>query len=107
MLHKLKPKSTEGVFHEILRNFRTASLENNCDGATSKKKIRRGGLAVPLMVSGFCFLQGSYLQVMKQSPFSINIWNLDYVIQFYKPKKGLDSLVLTIKILVVEIFGCY
>ena len=55
----------------------------------------RGGESreVALEVPGFHFYQDSY-SVMKQSSFSINfhianIFNLDYVIHFYKPKKGI------------------
>ena len=49
---------------------------------------------------------------MNQSSFSTNFhiaepFNLDYVIYFYKPKKGLNIPVFTIKILVAEILGCY
>ena len=42
---------------------------------------------------------------MKLSSFTSNIHNLDYVIHFYKSKKGLGSLVFTIKILLLEILG--
>ena len=46
---------------------------------------------------------------MKQSSFSTNFciedsFNLDYVIHFYKPKKGFSSAIFTIKILVAETF---
>ena len=49
---------------------------------------------------------------MKQSSFSTNLliaepFNLDYIIQFCKPKWEISSPVFTIKILVVEIFSCY
>ena len=56
------------------------------------------------MVSGFQFFH------MKQCFFSTNFrivepFNLDYVIHFNIPKKGLSSLVFNIKILLVETFG--
>ena len=46
---RLKEKSTTGVFHGILRSFRTANLENNFEGLLLKKN--RGGeeLAVILI----------------------------------------------------------
>ena len=81
----------------MLRGFKTAPGE---------------GRAVTLMVSGFHFFQGRYLLSHKSVPFSTNFYiaesfNLDYVIHFYIHKKGLNSPVFTIKILVVEIFRCY
>ena len=61
-----------------------------------KKKKKNGGKghAVTFAVSGFHFFQGTYSQVMKQSSFSTNfciveLLSLNYVIRFYKPKKGL------------------
>ena len=49
---------------------------------------------------------------MKQSSFSTNFRiaepsNLNYVIHFCKPKKGLSSPVFTIEILVAETLSCY
>ena len=49
---------------------------------------------------------------MKQCPFSTHFhiaepFNLDYVIDFYMPKKALNSPVIIIKALVVKIFHCY
>ena len=49
---------------------------------------------------------------MKRSSFSTNFrivepFNMDYVMHFYKPKKGLSSPVFSIKVLVAEMFGCY
>ena len=69
--------------------------------AASEKKIEEE--QGPL-VSGFHYFQGSYFPTNFRvaKPF-----NLDYVIHFYKPKKGLTSPVFIIKILVAEVFGCY
>ena len=49
---------------------------------------------------------------MKQCSFSTNFdiaesFNLNSGINFHIPKKGLSSPVFTIKILAVEMFGCY
>ena len=60
----------------------------------AKKKNGGKGHAVTFAVSGFHFFQGTYSQVMKQSSFSTNfciveLLSLNYVIRFYKPKKGL------------------
>ena len=46
---RLKEKSTTGVFHGILRSFRTANLENNFEGLLLKKNRGGEGLAVILI----------------------------------------------------------
>ena len=111
-VQQLKQKLTADVFHEILQNFRTATLENNLGGCFWKENRGDKGRGVTLVVSGdlYCF-QGSYL-VMKKSSFSTNFriaepFNLDYVVHFYKRKNGLICPVFTIKVLVAETFGCY
>ena len=104
---QLKLKSTVGVSNGILKNFRTANFENKFRGLPLKRKQRRR-TAATLAVSGFHF----FTLIMKQCSFSTNFCiaesvNLDCIIHIYIPKKGLSSPVFTIKILVVEIFGCY
>ena len=93
---RLKQKSTAGFFHRILQNVRTATFQINFgDCFWEKKKKNRGkGHVVTFVVSAFHFFQGTYSQVMKQSSFSTNFCivgplSLNYVIRFYKPKKGL------------------
>ena len=83
-----KIESTAGVFKGILQNFRI--ILGRCFS-----KENRGGLGsiVTLGISGLHFLQGSYSYGMKQSFFSTNfhlakLFNLDYGIHFYRPKKG-------------------
>ena len=110
---QLKQKSTTGVFHGILRNFRTATFENNFSGAASEKKTKiEKGAHCSLWLQVFTTSRAVIFEITKQSSFSTNFhiaepFNLDYVIHFYKPKKGLRSPVFTIKILMAEIFGCY
>ena len=75
--------------------------------AASEKKTGGEGCAGTLVVSGSQF----FWENMKQS-FSTNFRiaessNLDYVIHFCKPERGLSGPVFTIKILVAEIFDCY
>ena len=67
---QLKQKSIAGVFNGILQNFRTATFDNNFVGV--------GGLLLTIF--------------RKAEPF-----NLENVIHFYIPKKGLSSPVLTSK----------
>ena len=106
----LKQKSTMGVFNVILPNFRTAIFENNFGWLFLKRQQRRK-MQNHLWFQVFTFSRTVIYEVMKQYSFSTNFcivepFNLDYVIYFYIPTKGLTSPVFTIKILVAEIFGC-
>ena len=101
---QLKQKSTVGVLHVILRNFRTATFDDNFERLLLKRKQARRRVRVPL------FLETDFYWVMKQSSLSTSFdiaecFNMDYVIRFHKAKKELQSTVFTIKILVAEIFG--
>ena len=109
---QLKQKFTAGFFHEILQNFRTATLENNLGGCLWKENRGDKGRGVTLVVSGDLYFFQSSCLVMKQSSFSTNFritepFNLDYLVNFYKRKNGLICPVFTIKVLVAETFGCY
>ena len=76
------------------------------------KENREGkGDTVTLAVSGFHFFQAVIYLLIKCS-FSMNFrivesFYVDCVILLNIPKKGSSSPVFTIKILVVEIFGCH
>ena len=90
---QLKYKSTVGVLHVILRNFRTATFDNNFGELLLKRKQSRRRAFV---ISDFHFFLGSYLLSHKTvfflHKFSLSgAFQFDYVIHFYKPKKGLSS----------------
>ena len=110
---QLKQKSTAGVSNGILRSFRTATLENNFGGLLLKGNQRRRRTRSDPRRFMFSLFLGqlfikSWNNVLSPQIFCITEpSNLDYVIHFHIPKKGLSSPVFTITILVVEIFGCY
>ena len=74
-----------------------------------KENKEEEGRALIVAVSGFHFFQGSYFLSHERMFFlhMAELFNLNYVMHFYIPKKGLSSPVFTIKNLVAEIFGCY
>ena len=94
--------------NENLQNFRTTTLENNFWKAASEKKTEKEkDTQWPLQFQVFTFCVAVIHWVMKQCSFSTNfhtaeLFDLDYVIHFYIPKKGLGSPVFNIKILVVK-----
>ena len=82
-------------------------------GLLLKRKQEEKGAQGPLWFQVLTFSKAVIYKVMIKScikpPFSTNFCiaepsNLDYVIHFYKPKKGLSGPVFTIKILVAKIF---
>ena len=105
-----KTEIHRGFSNGILRNFRAASFENNFGRLLLKRRQRRRTCSDPC---GFRFSlfpgQLFIYQAMKQCTFSTNfrivaLFNLDYVIHFYKLKKGLSNPVFTITVLAVNIF---
>ena len=102
---QLKYKSTVGVLHVILRNFRTATFDNNFGELLLKRKQSRRRAFV---ISDFHFFLGSYLLSHKTVFFLptnfrfAESFNLIMLSIFINLRKG-----LVVQILVAEIFGCY
>ena len=109
---QLKQKSTASVSNGILRNFRTAFFKNNFGGLLLKRK-QDLGFRFSLFLGQKQLSQLSYIKSWNNvlcpplfAKRSLSIWIM-LSIFIYLRKKGLSSPVFTIKILVVEIFGCY
>ena len=106
---QIKQKSTAGILHRALRNFRIAAFDNNFGGLSLKKtKEEKGGQ----LHEWFTFSRVVIYYVMKQSSSSTNFriaqrFNLDYAVHFYKPKKELSIPFFTINISVADVFYCY
>ena len=90
----LKQKSNAGVFHGILRNFRTATFQNDFERLLLKRK--QGRRRSRSDRSSFRFslfpeqLFISHEIIFFLSKFSHSeTFQLDYVLHFYKPKRWL------------------
>ena len=98
-----KQKSTAGVSNGLFQNLEQLLSIINFWGFFWKVNRGEEGREVTLVVSGFPVFMLFLHKSGTAEPF-----NLDYVIYFYIPnKKGLSSPVFTVKILVVQTFGCY
>ena len=83
---RLKEKSTTGVFHGILRSFRTANLENNFEGLLLKKNRGGEGLAVILIFTfSRAVIHKSWNNLL--SPQIFTIWIMLFI--FIKVRKDL------------------
>ena len=74
-----------GEVQQLIKNI----LRDNC---FRKERTRKA--SSDLVVSDFSFFKDNYSEVLKQSSFSTNLCiaeplDLNYVIHFYRPKKGL------------------
>ena len=106
---QLKKKSTVGVVHRILQNFRTATFESNFWGLLLRRKQRRRRSRTEPCGFGFSlfseqlFIHEIFFFLHKFLPTGAFQFGLCYLC--YKPKKWLSSPVFTIRILLAEIFG--
>ena len=105
---RLKQISTAGVFWKILEQLLSRIILGGFFG--KKKGEEKKDAQWPCGFRFLLFSRAHIYWVTKQSSFSTNfhiaeLFNLDHVIRFYKPKKELSSAIFTIKILVAETFG--
>ena len=106
-----KTEIHRGISNGILWNLRAASFKNNFGELLLKRNQRRRRTRSDPCSFRFSLFPGQLFiyQAMKQCTFSTNfrivaLFNLDYVIHFYKLKKGLSNPVFTITVLAVNIF---
>ena len=94
-----------GCFPRNFAKFQNSYFQNNFWELLLKIKQEGERRVVTFVVSGFYMFQVSYLLSYETIFFLRNFcieepFNLDYIIHFYKPKKGLSCAIFTLKILV-------